>query len=327
MYRQTTTYKQTPHFLGVDYAKKSIAEKNRTNYTTFGAPMPERTFSSASYKYGFNGKEKTDEVNGEGAVYDYGFRIYDSRLGRFLSIDPLTKSYPWYTPYQFAGNKPIMCIDLDGAEDQCVNDDCGATEPNTQTVPPPANNSKMEETAKASTTTTDDKKDVKDLTTSEKGLDFIRSYEGFKGDMYDDATGNATIGYGHLVHYGKMDGKDASETAEFKKGGMTKERAEEIFKEDVKKLGEDIVKKAVTVKLTQEQFDALVSFTFNVGSLAGSTLVKKVNESDASAETIKAAFLMWNKGTVDGKLQEIPGLTNRRTAEAEIYNNGKYVNN
>jgi hypothetical protein len=43
-------------------------------------------------------------------------RIYDSRLGRFLSVDPLTKSYPWYTPYQFAGNTPIWAIDLDGKE-------------------------------------------------------------------------------------------------------------------------------------------------------------------------------------------------------------------
>jgi hypothetical protein len=43
-------------------------------------------------------------------------RIHDPRLGRFLSVDPLTKDYPWYTPYQFAGNMPIVAIDLDGAE-------------------------------------------------------------------------------------------------------------------------------------------------------------------------------------------------------------------
>jgi hypothetical protein len=49
--------------------------------------------------------------------YDYGFRIYNPAIGRFLSVDPLTKSYPWYTPYQFAGNKPIWAIDLDGLEE------------------------------------------------------------------------------------------------------------------------------------------------------------------------------------------------------------------
>jgi hypothetical protein len=56
-------------------------------------------------------------VKGTGNQQDYGMRIYDPRLGRFLSTDPLTKSYPWYTPYQFAGNKPIWAIDLDGAEE------------------------------------------------------------------------------------------------------------------------------------------------------------------------------------------------------------------
>jgi len=52
----------------------------------------------------------------QGATYDYGFRIYDARIAKFLSVDPLSKSYPWYTPYQFAGNTPIKFIDLDGLE-------------------------------------------------------------------------------------------------------------------------------------------------------------------------------------------------------------------
>jgi RHS repeat-associated protein len=59
-----------------------------------------------------------NEVSGTGNQYDYGFRIYNPRLGRFLSTDPLFKSYPWYTPYQFAGNKPIAFIDLDGKEEE-----------------------------------------------------------------------------------------------------------------------------------------------------------------------------------------------------------------
>lgn len=77
--------------------------------------MPGRTYSSTNgYRYGFNGKEKD---NKDGVVqYDYGFRIYDPRLVRFKSVDPLSKSYPYYTPYQFAGNTPIFAIDLDGLE-------------------------------------------------------------------------------------------------------------------------------------------------------------------------------------------------------------------
>gem|GEM_PF-6628086 len=72
------------------------------------------TANNSTYRYGFNGKEKDPNITGED--YDYGARIYDARVGRFLSIDPITKKYPWYTPYQFAGNSPIKNIDLDGLE-------------------------------------------------------------------------------------------------------------------------------------------------------------------------------------------------------------------
>ena len=75
--------------------------------------MPERKFDGGSgYRYGFNGKE----LDNDPVQYDYGFRIYDPRLAKFKSVDPLTKKYPYYTPYQFAGNNPIKYIDLDGLE-------------------------------------------------------------------------------------------------------------------------------------------------------------------------------------------------------------------
>jgi RHS repeat-associated protein len=50
------------------------------------------------------------------SMYDYGFRIYNPQLARFLSVDPLSPDYPWYTPYQFAGNMPTVAVDLDGLE-------------------------------------------------------------------------------------------------------------------------------------------------------------------------------------------------------------------
>ena len=89
------------------------------HYYPFGMVMPGRTFSSNQYRYGFNGKEKDEPgMGGGGSTYDYGFRIYNPQIARFLSVDPLSKSYPWYTPYQFAGNKPIVAIDLDGLEEK-----------------------------------------------------------------------------------------------------------------------------------------------------------------------------------------------------------------
>jgi RHS repeat-associated protein len=75
------------------------------------------TTTGVSYKYGFNGKENDWEAKGWQNQVDYDKRIYDPRLGRFLSIDPLTQEYPWYTPYQFAGNKLIWAIDRDGEEE------------------------------------------------------------------------------------------------------------------------------------------------------------------------------------------------------------------
>jgi len=79
--------------------------------------MPGREFSNGSeYRYGFNGKENDNEVKGKGNQQDYGMRIYDPRLGRFLSVDPLTRSYSMLTPYQFASNSPTAGIDMDGLE-------------------------------------------------------------------------------------------------------------------------------------------------------------------------------------------------------------------
>lgn len=89
----------------------------QVDYYPFGMVMEGRQFKQGnSYRFGFNGKENDNEVKGEGNQQDYGMRIYDPRIGRFLSVDPLVKSYPWFTPYQFAGNMPIWAIDIDGLE-------------------------------------------------------------------------------------------------------------------------------------------------------------------------------------------------------------------
>jgi RHS repeat-associated protein len=89
------------------------SKKDACSYDPFGMTMPHRQFAgNQDYRFGFNGKETDSETD----LQDYGFRIYNPALGKFLSVDPLTASYPWYTPYQFAGNMPIWAIDLDGLE-------------------------------------------------------------------------------------------------------------------------------------------------------------------------------------------------------------------
>jgi len=81
--------------------------------------MPGRTYTASTatnYRFGFNGKENDNEVKGVGDQQDYGMRYYDPRAGRFMSVDPLTSKYPFYSPYQFSGNNPIKFIDVDGME-------------------------------------------------------------------------------------------------------------------------------------------------------------------------------------------------------------------
>ena len=79
--------------------------------------VPTRSYSSNSYRYGFQAQEKDDEIKGEGNSINYKFRMHDPRVGRFFAVDPLTSKYPWYTPYQFSGNKPIQFVELEGLEE------------------------------------------------------------------------------------------------------------------------------------------------------------------------------------------------------------------
>jgi len=84
--------------------------------------MPNRSLTSEKYRFGFNGKENDNEVKGTANQQDYGMRIYDPRVARFLSVDPLTQSYPELTPYQFASNSCIALIDIDGKEGGFLDD-------------------------------------------------------------------------------------------------------------------------------------------------------------------------------------------------------------
>ncbi len=83
--------------------------------------MPGRIYSSNTYRYGFNGMEKDNEIKEDGNSLDFGARIFDNRLGRWLSIDPLSASYPYLAPYSFGGNSPILFMDKGGEDFFCFN--------------------------------------------------------------------------------------------------------------------------------------------------------------------------------------------------------------
>jgi RHS repeat-associated protein len=79
--------------------------------------LPGRHGNSSDYRYGFQGQEKDDEIKGEGNSLNFKYRMADVRINRFTSIDPLSASYPHYSPYSFAGNKLIAYKELEGLEE------------------------------------------------------------------------------------------------------------------------------------------------------------------------------------------------------------------
>ena len=88
------------------------------DYYPFGMVMEGRKYYDPNYdyRYGFNGKEDDKDFGDKQLIQDYGFRLYNPAIARFLSVDPLAPEYPELTVYQFASNTPIMAIDLDGLE-------------------------------------------------------------------------------------------------------------------------------------------------------------------------------------------------------------------
>jgi len=78
--------------------------------------LPNRHGNSSDYRYGFQGQELDNEIKGEGNSVNYKYRMHDPRVGRFFAVDPLTKDYPWNSPYAFSENRVIDGIELEGLE-------------------------------------------------------------------------------------------------------------------------------------------------------------------------------------------------------------------
>ncbi len=90
------------------------------DYSPFGVTLEGREFTLAGaedYRYGYQGSEKDDEIKGSGNSYDFGARMYDSRVGRWLTLDPLASEYPHQSDYAFVSNCPILKLDPNGKWD------------------------------------------------------------------------------------------------------------------------------------------------------------------------------------------------------------------
>lgn len=143
---------------------------------------------------------------------------------------------------------------------------------------------------------------------SQKGLDLIKRFEGLELKPYKCPAGIPTIGYGNTYY-------PSGSKVKLTDPAITKEKAEELLKFLLGSY-EKSVDSFCRDDISQNQFDALVSFAYNCGvnSLKSSTLLKKVN-ANPNDPTIKAEFLKWNKAS--GRV--LAGLTKRRQAEADLY--------
>ena len=149
---------------------------------------------------------------------------------------------------------------------------------------------------------------------SEKGLSLIKKEEHFMPRRYLCPAGKPTIGYGHVI----LPGEEHYHTAT-----LTEAQASALLLQDVSKKYGAHVAKRLTRPVTQNQFDAMVSFCFNVGTggFDQSSVLRLANAGNTDATTIKTAFGAWNKVTnPNTKLKEVSkGLTVRRGREAVLY--------
>jgi lysozyme len=159
------------------------------------------------------------------------------------------------------------------------------------------------------------------MRTSDLGMQFIMKHEGVRCVIYDDATGKdwaggeakgyLTIGVGHLIPQGELH--------LFEDRILHEDEIYDLLKSDLKRI-EKAISRCVFVDLTQEQFDTLVSFTFNVGvgNLQASTLLRRLNVGGYSE--VPTQLARWNRSK--GKV--VTGLINRRAAEAALWASGEY---
>jgi len=147
---------------------------------------------------------------------------------------------------------------------------------------------------------------------NEEGLNLIRQWEGLRLTAYKDAVGVLTIGHGHTSRAGPPTVKPGMK--------ITQAEADRILRADLA-VFEAAVENAVKVDLTDNQFAALVSFTFNVGigNLQKSTLLRKLNKGDYDGVPMELG--KW----VNAGGRRLPGLANRRAAEAGLWARGAFV--
>jgi lysozyme len=150
------------------------------------------------------------------------------------------------------------------------------------------------------------------MNTSPASAKQIAEFEGIRLSPYNDISGNATVGVGHLLHKGPLNGTEKSET---------EEQAVRDFESDLISRAEVFVSRIKT-PLNQNQFDSLVSFCYNLGDGRLNNLVSTTGLNQGKYDLVPPEILKYNKAHVSGTLVSVPGLTRRRQWEATMFAKG-----
>jgi GH24 family phage-related lysozyme (muramidase) len=157
-----------------------------------------------------------------------------------------------------------------------------------------------------------------DLQLSVQGAAFIAAYEGYRSAAYDDAGGHCTIGYGHLIHLGGCSRADAARW-----GSLTQDEALALLWQDAQTYAAGVRASLPRTPLSQAQFDALVSLSYNIGNggFRGSSVRAKLVRSTPDYAAVPNLMLRW----VSSSGVELPGLRRRRLNEGRLFSTGSYA--
>lgn len=148
------------------------------------------------------------------------------------------------------------------------------------------------------------------MNTSPSAVSKIAEFEGCRLTPYNDIAGNATVGVGHLLHKGPLDGTEEP---------WTEEQALSSFASDLKTKAEQWINSVVKVPLSQNQFDSLSSFTYNLGSGVLRDLVSNSGLNFGNYDHVPVHLIKYNKARINGVLTPVAGLTRRREWEVGLW--------
>jgi RHS repeat-associated protein len=253
-------------------------------------------------------------------LYHYGARFYSPSMGRFISADTIVSdlSNPQnLNRFSYVLNNPLRYTDPTGHDIQCTLED-GCWETCDYNCTSNGGTTSGGTSGGSGNGGGDDL--TVDMELSDQGEDLIKYYEDYREYPYPDEGLNCTIGWGHVLTYGEGCSGWPNKTYG---NGITRQQAQEFFDRDVSYF-EDLINDTIIVDLTQAQFDALVSYTFNTGDQPGNWYLDKGIPELINSGDFEAAASIIRSGPLGTKNTILPKVEERRQVEADLFLYGIY---